>query len=194
MSEKPESWYVFDINPEHVDPRLPQWLLNHGIVMRVNAMGRTPGVVANTLDELPGYFRPSPDKPVPVLPVKIQVSSGEFFPNLRELIDHHDSIHGKPYRFIREPLGEDFDRGAKLGDLIECLQGWLSEMLITLHRIMECDRAAFNYEGEEEIKNIVNAIASLQTQYFEATSTQSNESVRANILKYKIEQRKKSHE
>jgi hypothetical protein len=188
MNEKSESWYVFDINPEHVDPRLPQWLEQHDIVMKVNAEGKIPGVIANTFDDLPEYCHPIPAEVKPVSPLKIMLSPIQLIPNLRELVDHHDSIHGKPYRFIREPLGEDFGRGAKLDNLVECLQGWLSEILVTLGRVEECDRGAFDGKGLEEIETIRGAIASLQTQYFEATTLHSDESVRANIRKYRIEQ------
>jgi hypothetical protein len=194
MTEKPETWYVFDMNPEHVDPRLPQWLEQYGIVIKVNAEGKIPGVIANTLDELPEYCHPIPAEVKPVLPIKITLSPIQAVPNLRDLVDSHDSIHGKPYRFLREPLGEDYGRGAKLADLVECLQGWLSEMLITLHRVMECDRAAFNYEGKEEIETIKSAIASLQIQYFEAISLYSDESVRTNVFKYRIGQGGKEHQ
>lgn len=188
MTKKPETWYVFDMNPEHVDPRLPQWLEQHGVVMKVNAEGKNPGVIANTFDNLPEYCHPIPSEIKPVLPLKITVSSIEVIPNLRELVDHHDLIHGKPYRSLREPLSEDFGRGAKLNDLVECLQGWLSEISATLKRIEKCDRGAFNYEGEQEIKTIKDAIASLQLQYTKAIFTLSQKEVRANIRKYRIEQ------
>lgn len=194
MNEKPETWYVFDMNPEHVDPRLPQWLEQHGIVMKVNAEGKNPGVIANTFDDLPEYCHPIRTEVEPVSPLKIALSPIQRIPSLRELVDHHNSIHGKPYRLEREPLVEDFGRGAKLSDLVECLQGWLSEILVTLRRIDKCDDVAFNGEGAEEIEAINEAIASLQTQYFEATSTFSDEDVKANVFRFNTEEARKQQE
>lgn len=100
MSEIQESWYVFDMNPEHVDPRLIFWLNLHGIKMSLNFLGRSPGVIANKIDDLPEYCRHY-NYPLGVSsPLKIMALDTQPLGDLRQLVDEYDSIHGTPSRLI----------------------------------------------------------------------------------------------
>lgn len=137
-----ETWRVFDMSPEHVDPRLVYWLWTCGIVMTLNGLGRNPGVIAQAMSEIPDRIRENLYPPEQLDPPTISLTDTQAIGDLKALMAEYDAKHGKPSRVVRNPLAENYGRLPQQETVVNCLLEWLNEVEYTLARIKECDEKA----------------------------------------------------
>ncbi|RUR74918.1 hypothetical protein PCC6912_50960 [Chlorogloeopsis fritschii PCC 6912] len=159
---KTETWYAFDMNPEHVDPRLIYWLHLNGIVLKLNNNCYSPGVIASTYNELPEFFIKQ-EEDSKLYPVTFSLGVKDRVPNIKKLIEEHDTIHEKPHRWLRNPLFINYGRYTKQ-DISDCLSDWLDEVSILISRVEEVDEKAIASKHKSDIESIKQAIASIKSK------------------------------
>ena len=158
-----EKWYLFDMEPEYVDPRFQYWLAGHGVVTRVNANGMR-GLIASTRKELPAYFKDYLfEQPKSELePLSIVLGETERIPNISELLNFYDKEKGKPSRSIRNPLDENFGRSPRRKVILEYFADTLATVSGLVTRINSCDRLGLDSEFSVEIKEAEEAVEFLR--------------------------------
>jgi hypothetical protein len=141
-----ESWYIFDMTNEHVDPRFLYWLSTRGIVAKVNGTGKR-GLIANTKTALPDEIVINEEREWALLSEErkailepiVVTPENEPIPLCR--LDEHDATVGKPERVIRNPLNENYGRPSE-ESLVDYFRETLPTIIELITRIETVDEQA----------------------------------------------------